>query len=150
STHGASIGARAWLGEGVGGEPFAGGELGDPLVLLLFGACEENGQRAKLLDAEDQGGGGVGLGQLLNRQEDGKLTGSEAAVLLGKGHGQDILLGEELLHVPRELTSGVYLGSARGNTLLGNLANHVQQHFLFGGQLNSHGCTLLCKGALVT
>src|SRR5262249_24955338 len=61
-THGARGGAGARVCGGVGGGPFAGREPGDPLALLLCSASQEDGQGAKLLDAEKEGGGGVGLG----------------------------------------------------------------------------------------
>src|SRR5262249_33682163 len=62
STHRTGIRAGARLGEGVGGQPLAGSQLRDPLQFLRVGADQQDRQCAQLLHAEDESGGGVGLG----------------------------------------------------------------------------------------
>src|SRR5579872_5895396 len=136
--HGARIGTGAWLGQPIGREPFARCQPGNPALLLLVGACQEDGQRAELLDAENGRGGGAGCGQLLDGAQDAHLGGAEAAVLLREGHRQDVLPGEQLLHVPGELAGRVYRGGAWCYLLACQLANHLYQQLFVGGHLNRH------------
>jgi len=102
-------------------------------LLLLLCARQQDRQRAQLLHAQEQRGGGAGLGQLFDGHEDADLAGAEAAICLGERHGQDVLLGEQLFHVPGELAFGVDLGGARCDLVAHELADDIQQHLFFGG-----------------
>ena len=85
------------------------------------------GSVPELLDHQDQGRGGAGLGDLLDRHLQDQGAGAGAAVLLGEGQAEDVVLGEQLAHVPRVLALAVDLAGARGDLLLRQPAHHVAE-----------------------
>ena len=125
--HRGGVAARLGLREREGGRPLAAGAFGQEALLQLVGAEELDRQRAELLDHQDQGRGGAGLGDLLDRHLQDQGPGAGAAVLLGEGQAEDVVLGEQLAHVPRVLAFAVDLAGARRDLLLRQPAHHVAQ-----------------------
>ena len=125
--HRGRVAAGLGLREGEGRRPLAAGALGQEALLQLVGAEELDRQRAELLDHQDQGRGGAGLGDLLDRHLQDQGAGAGAAVALGEGQAEDVVLGEQLAHVPRVLAFAVDLAGARGDLLLRQLAHHVAE-----------------------
>ena len=111
-----------------------GGEVREPAVLLLVGAGEEERQRAELLDREDQAARRAGAADLLDREADGQQVAAEAAVLRRERQPEDVVGGEELLDVPRELGRPVDLGGPGRDLLVGQHPDRVAEHLLLLGQ----------------
>ena len=61
-----------------------------------------------------------------------------AAVPLLETDAEQVLLGEQLLQVPRELARGVDLRRPRRDALLGELAHDGAQLIVLGGQAIGH------------
>ena len=81
------VGAAGGLGERVGGDDLAGGDLRQVLLLLLGGAVPDERQRADA-DVRGEGDGEAGLlGDVLGDDGGGDLVHLEAAVLLGDVDG---------------------------------------------------------------
>ena len=110
--HRGRVGARAGLGERVGGEPLAAREPRQPALLLLVRAGEPDGERAELLHGDDQAARGADLRDLLDRYEAEQRASAEPAVLLFEEDAEELVLAEELDDVPRELGGLVDLGCA--------------------------------------
>ncbi len=45
--------------------------------------------------------------ELLNRHDDRQFAGANTAIFAGKWHGEDILLGQQLFHIPGEFAGMV-------------------------------------------
>ena len=115
--HRRRVGARARLGQRVRGEPLSAREPRQEALLLLVRARELDAERAELLDGDDQAGRRADLRELLDRDEHHQRASARAAVLLLEGQAEELVLAEELDHVPRELGLLVDLGRARGDAL---------------------------------
>ena len=76
---------------------------------------------------------------LLDREADGKQVATETAVLLRVRQAQDVVAGEELLDVPRELGRPIDLGSARRDPIVGEHPDRVAQRELVVGQAIGRG-----------
>ena len=125
--HRGGVGAGLGLAQREGGRPLAGRAPRQQAVLELVGAEERDRQRAELLDHEDERARGARLGDLLDRDLEHDRAGARAAVLLVEGQGEDVLLGEELAHVPRVLAGGVDLGRARAHLVIDDLPDRVAE-----------------------
>ena len=127
--HGGDIAAGRRLAEAECNQPFAAGQPRQVAGLLLLVAREQDGQRGELLDDRYQAGGRVGARDLLDhdRLADAVELGSPKRGR--EGGAQQILLGQQLLEVPRKLSLRVDLGRTWGDSLLRQLAND-------GAQLN--------------
>ena len=136
---GGDIRARLGLGEREGDQFPAGGKIGKPAVLLLVGAGEEQRQAGQLLHGEDQSTRGADAADLLDREADGKQVATETAVLLRVRQAQDVVAGEELLDVPRELGRPIDLGSARRDPIVGEHPDRVAQRELVVGKAIGRG-----------
>ena len=134
AAHGRGVGARAGLGERVGGKPLAGSELGQVALLLLVRPGQLETERAQLLDGDDQAARRTDLGDLLDRHERHQGGGAEAAVLLVVEDAEDPVLAEELDDVPGELGRLVDLGRARRDALARELADQLADLLLLLGQ----------------
>ncbi len=66
------------------------------------------------------------------------LARPQAAILLRERHRQDVLLGEQLLHIPGKLAFRVYLRGARRDLLARQIAHHVDHHLFFVANLYGH------------
>ena len=121
--HRCRVGARTRLRERVGPEPLAAREAREPPVALHVGARELDRERAEFLDGEDKPGRRADLRDLLDRDEEHEHAGAGAAVALLERKAQQLVLAEELDHVPRELGGGVDLGRARCDPLAREGAN---------------------------
>src|SRR5439155_19981522 len=125
--HRGRVGAGAGLGQRVGRQPLARGELGQVTPLLLVVAGELEAERAELLDREDQGRGRADLSHLLDRDQREERAGAEPSLLLGEEEAEDVVLAEQLDDVPRELVGGVDLGGTRRDPLARELPDEVTQ-----------------------
>ena len=132
------VGAGLGLGDGERDQLPPGGEVGDPALLLLVGPGDEERQGAQALDREDEAGRRAGAADLLDREAGGEEVAAEAAEPLGEVDGEDVVGREELLDVPRELGRPVDLGGARGDLLVGEVADGVAQEALLLGE-HDHG-----------
>ena len=115
--HRGRIGARARLGQRVGGERVARGEPRQEPLLLLLVPGELERERAELLHGEDQPARRADLRDLLDRDDGLERARADAAVLLVGERGEDAVLAEELDDVPRELRGLVDLGRTRRDPL---------------------------------
>ena len=115
--HGGRVGAGAGFGERVRAQRLAAREPRQPLVLLLAGARELQPERAELLHGEDERRGRAHLRHLFDRDQSHQRPGAEAAVRLVEEEAEDVVLAEELDHVPGELVGGVDLGRPRRDAL---------------------------------
>ena len=105
-------------------------------------------ERAELLDGHDQAGRRADLGQLLDRDEHHQRARPGAAVLLLERQAEQVVLAEELDHVPGELGLLVDLGRARGDALAGERAHEVADLALLVGQrVVGHGEESICGQA---
>ena len=100
--HRGRVGARAGLGQRVGAEPLAGGELRQVALLLLLRAGELQPERAELLHGEDQAAGRADLRDLLDRDEREQRAGAGAAPLLVEEEPEDARARGRARRRPRE------------------------------------------------
>jgi hypothetical protein len=84
-------------------------------------------QRAELLDHQDQGAGGAGLGDLLDPDLQHQRPGPGAAVLLLEGQAEDVLLGQQLADVPGVLALAVDLPGPGSDLLDRDLADRLTE-----------------------
>ncbi len=89
--------------------------------------ASSSGSEPELLDGEDQPGRGAGAAELLDRQADAQQLAAEAAVLDRERQREDVLGGEQLREVLRELAGPVDLGGARRDPLVGEDADRVAE-----------------------
>ena len=120
--------------ERIRAQPLPARELREvaPLLLLVAGQLEP--ERAELLHGEDEPGRRADLGDLLDRDEHHQRPGARTAVLLLEGKPEDVVLAEQLDHVPRELGGLVDLLGARRDTLARERADEVADLALLVGQ----------------
>ena len=78
----------------------------------------------------DRGQGGVGVGDLFDRQELGLGVESEAAVGLGHRNAHGVELPETAQQIGREIPSPVALGSTRHHLVVGELPDDLVHLFL--------------------
>ena len=102
-------------------------EVGDPALLLLLGPGDEDRHPAEALHGEDETGRGADAADLLDREAGGEEVAAQAAQPLGEVECEQVVGGQELLDVPRELGRPVDLGRARGDLLVGEVADGVAQ-----------------------
>ena len=131
---GGRVAAGLGLREGEGDERAAGRQVREPALLLLVAARQQQRQRAQLLDREDQPARRACPADLLDREADRQQLAAQATVRLGERQAQDVVGGEELLDVPRELRRPVDLGRSRRDPLVGEDADRVAEHLLLLGQ----------------
>ena len=72
-------------------------------MLLLVRTGQEERQRPEFLDRDDQPGRGAYTADRLDGEADGEEVHADAAVLGRERETQDVVIGQELLDVPREL-----------------------------------------------
>src|SRR5581483_7829688 len=123
--HRRRVGARAGLGQRVGGQPLAARELGQEPLLLLLVAGELDPERAELLHGEDEAARRADLRDLLDRDERHQRARAEAAVLLVEQDPEQVVLTEELDDVPRELGALVDFRRAWRDSLPRELADEI-------------------------
>ena len=111
-----------------------GGEIREPALLLVVVAGEQEGQRAQLLDREDQAARRARPADLLDREADVQQRAPEPSVGLGKRQPEDVMGREQLLDVPREFGGPVDLRGARRYLFVGEDADRVAEHQLLLGQ----------------
>ena len=106
-------------------ERLAGGQVGQPALLLLVRAGHgASGSAASSWTARISPAS-RSAAQLLDREQVGHEVAPEPAVLGRKGQSQDVVLGQQLDDVPRELGRLVDLGGARRDPLAGELRDGV-------------------------
>jgi hypothetical protein len=135
----AGIRPGAVLGETPRAHELAGGELGQVLLLLFFGAGEENVARGKRV----VGGGGkrhprVHAGQFLDhdRVVDGRHAGP--AVFLGKHHREQAKFAEFGEDLAREFLLLIPFAGMRLEFLQGEVANGFPEEPLISAELKVH------------
>ena len=132
------VAAGRRLGQGERGEPLPGGEPRQVSVLLLLGPGKQDREGAELLHGGDEAGRGVGTRDLLDKDGLGDLVECGAAVPLLEAGAEQVLLGEELLEVPRELRGGVDLRGPRRDALRRELAHDGTKLIVIGGWQVGH------------
>ena len=137
--HPSGVAARARLGERVGGELAAAGQVGEPSLLLGVGAGEDDRVAAQRLDGEDERARGADLGDLLDGDVEGQGAPAQPAVLGGEGQGEEVLLAEQLDHVPGELLGLVDLRRPGGDASARQLADRPLHHQLLLVEADVHG-----------
>ena len=136
---GARVGAGARLGQPERRELLAGRELGQPFLLLLLGAEEEDRHRAeRRVRGHRDRDRRVDPRQLLDRDRVGERVGAGAAVLLGDRHAHQPELGELRDELVREAVLAVELLGGRRDPLLGELANGGADELVLGREVEVH------------
>ena len=126
--------ARLGLGQRERDEVFPGREPRQPARVLLERAGEDDRQRRELVDREDQAGRRARPAELLDREADRQQIRVEAAELRRERQRQDVLRGEQLAQVLRELAGPVDLRGPRRDALIGEGADGVSEERLLLGQ----------------
>ena len=143
-SHGGGVRARAGLRERVGGQPLAARQAREPALLLLVRAVVLDRERAELLEGQDEPRGGAGLGDLLDGDEHHERAGARAAEALLEREAEDLVVAQELDHVPGELALLVDLGRTGRDALAGQGADEVADLALLAGErLVAHGAILV-------
>ena len=132
--HRCGIRAGAGLGQRVGGDPLSARDLGQETVLLLLGARKPQRERAQLLHGEDEPHRRIGLGDLLHGDEQHQRPRIRPSVALVEGEPEDLVLAQELDHVPREVARLVDLGRAGSDSLTRQGADELADLTLFLGK----------------
>ena len=109
------------------GRPLTGRAARQEALLELVGAEQLDRQRAELLHHQDQRARRVDLGDLLDGHVQHQSAGASAAILDRKWQPEDVLLGEQLAHVPRVFGALVDLRRARRDLLPRDLADRRAQ-----------------------
>ena len=133
------VGPGLGLGQGEADQPLPGRQPRDPAGLLLGVAGEQDRQRAELVGRQDQPGRRARAAELLDRQADRQEIAAEPAVLLGERQRQDVLGGQQLAEVLRELAGSIDLGGARRDLLVGQDPDRLAQQRLVLGQSVGRG-----------
>ena len=136
--HGPGVGARFRLGQRQCRQRPSRGQFGEPARLLLGGAGQRERQRPECLQRDDEPARGAGPADLFDGQADREQLASEAAVLDRERQGQDVMLSEELDHVPREFAGRVDGCRPRRDALVGQDAHGVAEVALFHAQTPGH------------
>ena len=130
---------RLGLRQGEGGQGSAGGEVGNPARGFCSGVpASEQRQGTERLDGQDEPARGAGAADLLDRQADREQVGAQAAVLDRERQREDVVLSEQLDHVPRELAALVDRGGTRRDALVREHANGVSEVALLVAQVEGH------------
>ena len=119
------VGARARLRQRIGGDPLAARHLRQEPLLLLLVPREPHREGAQLLHGEDEAHGRVGLGDLLDRDEEHQGPGRGPTVALVVREAEDLVLPQQLDHVPREVPRLVDLGRPRRDALARQSAHEL-------------------------
>ena len=134
-----SVGAGARLGQPERGELLAGGEVGQPLLLLLLGAVEEDRHRPeRRVRGHRDRDRRVDPRQLFDRDRIGERVGPGAAVLLRERHAHQPELGQLRDQLVREAVLAVELLGGRRDPLLGELANGGADELVLGREVEVH------------
>ena len=141
---GAGVGLRA-------GQPEQEGvvfhELGQPLVAQFRGQLADQPGRFGVAAPDDGGEALVGRAELFQDERQGRVVGSHAPELLGDGGRAQTQLRRLLEEVPGHAVLGILLVVVlHGHGLhfvLGEVPDHVADHFLFFGQSEVHAIHLL-------
>ena len=115
------------------------GQLGQPLLLLLLGAEEQDRLADQAAaDRHDAAQRGVGAAELLHGQRVGDVVAAEAAVLLGDGQAEEADLGH--LGHDREVDGLVAVppGAVRDRLLVEEGARQVAEGLLLVGEGEVH------------
>ena len=134
--HAAGIGAVVGLGEAEAADPLAGGELGQVLHALLFGAVgidRMHDQRG--LHAHRRAVARIDALDLARHQAVGRVVGGGAAVFLGQGRAQQAERAELVHDLAVELLVPVGLQHARHQLVLAVVAGRVADRDLLLGEL---------------
>ena len=152
--HGRGIRAGLAFGQGVGEHRRAAGHLGQHLLLQLLGRGQQQRHRAELVDRRDERGRRARPGHLLDDDHRRQAVRARPAVLLRDVHGVEARPDELVVDVGRELPGLVDLGGARGDPIVGQLADRRPQHQVFLGEpvqvevrVQGHRSTLTAGGA---
>ncbi len=139
--HPRRVRARLGLGQRERRRPLAGRAPRQEALLQLLGAEQLDRQRAELLHHQDQRARGVDLGDLLDRHVQHQRARAGAAVLGRERQAEDVLLGQQLAHVPRVLGLLVDLGRARRDPLARDLADRLAEiQVLLGNRVDVADC----------
>ena len=135
----AGVRARARLGQPEGRQLPAGGEVRQPLPLLLLRPEEQDRHRPERgVRGHRDRDRRVDPRQLLDRDRVRERVGARAAVLLGHGHAHQPELGQLRDELVREAVLAVELGGDRSDTLLRELADGRADELVLGREVEVH------------
>jgi hypothetical protein len=136
--HSRRVTAGAGLAERVRGELGATRQVGQQPSLLLLGPGDHQWIAAERLHREDQGAGRADLGNLFDRDVQRERAARQAPVLGREGQSEEIVLAEEIDHVPREFAAAVDVRGAGCDAVAGDVANRVADHGLLFVESDVH------------
>ena len=141
----ACVGARSWLGEAEGCELPPGREIGQPRLLLLLGAEEEDRHRAeRRVRGDGDAHGGVDSRELLDRDRVRDRVSARAAPFLRDGEAHEPEPGELLDELVGKAVLAVELLGDGRHALLRELAHGAPDELVLVGELEVHS---LMRGA---
>ena len=136
---GGGVGSGSRLGQAEGGQLLPGGEVGEPVPLLVLGAEEEDRHRPERAVRRDRDRDRrIDSRQLLDRDRVRDRVGAAAAVLLGNGHAHQPELGQLRDEVVGEAVLPVELLGDRGDLLLGEVPDRAADELLLLRQVEVH------------
>ncbi len=122
------------LGQGIGEHRLAAGHLGQVAPEQLVGGAHDQWHRPQLVHRGDQRAGGADPSHLLDDQAGRERVAALATELLRDVDGVEVVGAQRLVDVPRELAGLVNLRRARGDLVLGQLANGCPEHRVLLGK----------------
>ena len=132
---GSGVGTAAGLGEAEGAQRGSTGERRQPLLLLGLGAeavdrhCPE-GYSALQCDGHTL----VDLAEFFQRQTQGEVVATHAAVLLRERQSEQTHLGHPSDNLVRERVLGIVFGGDRGDDLTREVPNCLRQLLVLVGK----------------
>ena len=133
------------LGEAESANPFAAGQFGQVLHLLLFGAGLQDGGAAKAgVGGQDDTRGGTHARELLNGHAVHDIGAAGTAVLRGDRNTHQTNLGHLFDRLHGETFLFVNLCGQRFHLFLCKLANHLQEELFLFCETKIHSLRVLC------
>ena len=132
--HRGTVRPRPGLRQRIRGKPLPTSESRQEPPLLLVAAGELDPERAELLHRDDQPARRAHLRQLLDHHQRHQRARTDPAVLLVEQRPEQVVLPEQLDHVPRKRRAPVDLRSPRSDPLPRQCAHELADLTLLVGQ----------------